>query len=391
MSASLLDYLKVFSLENKEDITLIDLKKAFHKKALEVHPDKGGEANDFDYLLNAYTYITNTICRVNGGRAKMEDIASPEELKAYRVKELNSNTNSEESDNNSEESDNNSEEPDNNSESSFCCNSSEYDEDDCFYTVEAANSKGIVQAANSQDTPESRALFLREFNSNFEKDYISDLNNGYSKWFSDSDSSDLNSSDLNSSDLNKKLEIGQESENGLLDYQQLLKQTPIPKSKDSELDNSIFIQEARKGKPDPYSIILHPNEMAYNSGTLIGTSLIGLGERPETYTSDFLSNPDFTDLYQAYTNENTICDKVSDNIITRSYDDILNERKTEVKPLTDEEKATLYEYERKQLKKEKQRIDKLNETYKTNYTYITTFLENKNIVCDEGSFIREIK
>lgn len=314
MSASLLDYLKVFGLENKDDITLSDLKKEFRKKVLEVHPDKGGKANDFDYLLSAFLYISNTICRIKGGRAKMEDIGSPEELKANRIEEFIDSV---------------------------------FEE----YNREA-------------------------FNKEFEKVHISDLNEGYSEWFS--------------SDSDKKVEIGMESKKGLLDYQQLLKQTPIPKTKKLGFDHSIFVQEAKKGKPEPQSIILHPNAMAYHQFSLVGSDIIGLGERPDSYTCDMLTKPRIIDLYQAYTNENTICDKIPDTFITRTYDDILNERKGEIKPLSNKEKSALFEYERKQLDKEKQRIDKVNQTYKTNYTYGTTFLENKNIVYGEGSFIIDI-
>ncbi len=312
MSTSLLGYLRVLGLQDKEDLSLGDLKKAFRSKVLEAHPDKGGVSNDFDYLLNAFTYISNTICRVKGGRAKMEDIGTPDDLRAGRVDEF----------------------------------------------IES-----IFEEYNRE-----------QFNKEFENFHISDLNEGYSSWFSLSDS-------------------GSDSEKGVLNYQKLLNQTPIPKNEElsKSIDlNSVFVKEAKKGKPEPQSIILHPSAMAYNSGTLMGTSLIGLGERPDTYTSDFLSNPEYTDLYQAYTNENTICDKVSDYIINRTYDDIMKERETDVNPFTDKEKAELFEYEHKQLEKEKQRIDKLNETYKTNYIYKTTFLEN-TVVCGEGSFIREIK
>ena len=314
MSASLLGYLKVFGLENKEDLTIGDLKKAFRRKVLEVHPDKGGQANDFDYLLSAFVYISNTICRVKGGRAKFEDIASPEELKTGRIEEF----------------------------------------------IES-----VFEEYNRE-----------AFNKEFEKVHISDLNEGYSQWLS--------------SDSNKKVEIGMEYENGLLNYQQLLKRNPIPKLEESGLDHSVFVQKAKNGKPEPQSVILHPNAMAYHQFSLVGSDIIGLGERPDSYTCDILSKPRITDLYQAYTNENTICDKIPDTFITRTYDDILNERKGEIKPLTDDEKSALYDYERKQLDKEKQRIDKVNQTYKTNYKYNTTFLENHN-VCSEGDFIIEIK
>ncbi len=316
MSSSLLDYLTILGLENITDLSLGDLKKAFRKRVLQVHPDKGGKENDFDYLLSAFVYINNALCHVKGGRTSLEEVKTPDELKAER-------------------------EP--------------LDE--------------FIEAIFDE--------FNREhFNKEFEKVHISDLNEGYSQWLS--------------SDSDKKVENGIETKNGFLDYQQLLKQTPIPKPKKVGLDHSVFVQEAKKGKPEPQSIILHPNAMAYHQFSLVGSDIIGLGERPDSYTCDMLTKPRIIDLYQAYTNENTICDKIPDTFISRTYDDILNERKKEIKPFTDDEKSALYEYERKELDKEKQRINKVNETYKTNYKYNTTFLENHN-VCSEGDFIIDIK
>lgn len=327
MSASLLGYLRVLGLEHKEDLSLGDLKKAFRSKVLEAHPDKGGEANDFDYLLSAFTYITNTICRVKGGRATTSDIGTPDDLKASRVNEF----------------------------------------------IES-----VFEEYNRE-----------QFNKEFEKIHISDINDGYSSWFSSDPINDItNNKEITTDDFNYI-----DLKNYYQDY--LLTDAKINKTYSNEIGNdisklnSVFIKKVKKGKPEPQSIILHPSAMAYNSGSLMGSSLVGLGDKPDSYTSDFLSNPEYTDLYQAYTNENTIYDKVSDNILTRTFDDIINERKGDIKPFTDNEKAELFEYERKQLQKEKERIDKLNETYKTNYTYKTTLLEN-NIVYGENSFIRQI-
>ena len=318
MSASLLDYLRVLGLEHITDLSLKDLKKAFRSKVLEAHPDKGGEANDFDYLLSAFVYINNTICRVKGGRNTLEEIRSPEELRADRIEEF-------------------------------------------------------IESVFEE--------FNREiFNKVFDNHHVSDLNEGYSQWLSEEKKE-------------SESETESDSEKGVLDYQTLLKNVRIMKSEElSEKGdiNSVFVREAKKGKPEPQSIILHPNAMAYHQGPLVGTSLIGIGERPDSYTSDFLSNPEFTDLYQAYTTENILCDKVSDRISNRTLDDIIKERSENMNPFTDDEKSALYEYERAQLQKEKQRIDKLNESYNTNFKYNATFLEN-TVICGEGSFIREIK
>ncbi len=289
MSTSLLDYLRILGLDSNTNLTIKDLKKTFREKVLEIHPDKGGNANDFDTLLSAFVYINNTISRVKGGRATLEEIKSPEELQADRIEEF----------------------------------------------IES-----VFEEFNRDN-----------FNREFDKLHISGLNDGYSQWLS----SDLGA-DSDSSDSDK-----------ILDYQKLLEQINIPKSSDLSENgdiNNIFVREAKKGKPEPQSIILHPNAMAYYKGTLLGANI--LDERPESYSSDFLANPEFSDLYQAYTQDNTICDKVSNIFPIKTYDDLIQERNATIIPYTDEEQEILLKYERNMLEKEKERMNKVKEEFGNN-------------------------
>jgi curved DNA-binding protein CbpA len=312
MSASLLDYLRILDLENNPDFTLNDLKKAFRKKILEVHPDKGGKSNDFDYLLSAFIYINNAICRVKGGRTSLEEIKSPDELKSDRIEEF----------------------------------------------IES-----IFEEYNNE-------IFNREF----EKTHVSDINDGYANWLSEYSESE-------SSELDKSM-----------DYQQLLNSVRITKSEELSENNDInnlFIKKAKEGKIEPESIILHPNEMAYYTGVLTGTNI--LSEKPESYSSEFLATPEYTDLYHAFTKDNIICDKVSHNIINKTFDDIIKERSEDIKPFTDEEKLILLEYEKKKLENEKQRMEKVKEQFGSNFIITTHLLGQSDIKSKDDNFIMKIE
>jgi len=51
------DALKIFELENIEDINNFELSKIYKKIALKVHPDKGGNAEKFKDLTTAYDML----------------------------------------------------------------------------------------------------------------------------------------------------------------------------------------------------------------------------------------------------------------------------------------------------------------------------------------------
>ena len=80
--------LELFEFLNIDDITADSLKKAFKKKVLTVHPDKGGDATEFDGLLAGFVYLSETFQRINGGRATLQNVISPEQLREMRPDEL---------------------------------------------------------------------------------------------------------------------------------------------------------------------------------------------------------------------------------------------------------------------------------------------------------------
>jgi hypothetical protein len=80
--------LLLFGYVSIEDVTKDLLKKSFRKKMLEIHPDKGGDADEFDKLISSFLYLNNTLNRVNGGRNVLSEILEPDEITKHRNNEI---------------------------------------------------------------------------------------------------------------------------------------------------------------------------------------------------------------------------------------------------------------------------------------------------------------
>jgi hypothetical protein len=72
--------LELFEFKSIDDVTSISLKDAFKNKALTIHPDRGGDAEEFDRMLAGYVYLTDTLRRITGGRRMLQSITTPGEL-----------------------------------------------------------------------------------------------------------------------------------------------------------------------------------------------------------------------------------------------------------------------------------------------------------------------
>lgn len=79
--------LELFEFKSIDYVTNETLKDAFKTKALTIHPDRGGDAEEFDRMLAGYVYLTDTIRRITGGRRTLQSIISPGELKGQRANE----------------------------------------------------------------------------------------------------------------------------------------------------------------------------------------------------------------------------------------------------------------------------------------------------------------
>ena len=273
--------LELFGFLSIDDVTLDSLKKSFKTRILEVHPDKGGDADLFDKMLHSYVYLTETVQRISGGRATLQNILSPDELK---------------------------------------------------------RSDEIINQFFEEFQND-------EFNQQFEKQKKE--THGYASW-------------LKSSDTN------------LLDgiYGNATQKEPTFNEKDL---NRVFEESVTYISSD---IILHPEAMAICSN--FGTALI---ENENCYTSDIYSNPEYTDLYSAYTLNNIICDKIDLKQIPKSinFDDIIAERNKEITPLNDEELKAIQDFEKKKLEDDIKGFNSISNTLE-NWKPATQIEEYKNFV-----------
>ena len=76
--------LLVLGLEEEVALTEEDLRKAYKKAAVKVHPDKGGSEQEFEAVTRAYAYLTDILKRIHGGRTKEGIVQEPSKLNDSR-------------------------------------------------------------------------------------------------------------------------------------------------------------------------------------------------------------------------------------------------------------------------------------------------------------------
>lgn len=266
--------LKLFEFMTIDDVTADSLKKAFKKMAIKAHPDKGGDATQFDEMLAGFVYLSETFQRINGGRLTLQNVISPDKLRDLRPDELINR---------------------------------------------------VFEEFNNE-----------EFNKQFEETHKEE-GHGYQDW------------------LKNKSE-----DNNLIDgeFGDATQKPPTITFKKLEDFNRTFEETVKKDKPEPSAIILHPEAMAYISGNIIGTDIIQTYEGG--YTSDTFYNPEYTDVFSAFTIANTITDKVTTfKEINKTLDDIINERNSEIKPLDINERQAIFDFEKKKVAEQNKHLQKV--------------------------------
>jgi hypothetical protein len=170
--------------------------------------------------------------------------------------------------------------------------------------------------------------FLQEFNEQFEKTHVRDNDVGYETW--------------------------------LLSHDDDVKEEPRV---DPDQWNQTFETRAKQGKPEPTSLILHPDQMAFVSGSTRGSSLIqGTGH---SFTSDVEANPEYTDLHDAYTAENTVYDKIPVyQEHERTFESLLKERDLVYKTEFDRDLEAIAAYEKQKQEEEKEHKLRIEEYFK---------------------------
>ena len=206
------------------------------------------------------------------------------------------------------------------------------------------------------------SFFLQEFNQEFEKHHVRENEKGYEAWL-------------------KADAMGDATRDATRDAKEdeVKTNTPFDKS-----FNHIFESTIQK-RPTSF-LILHPDEMALSS--TMGVSLLDEGG---TFTSAPYLRPEYTDVYTAYTSDNTLFDKLPEfTEKNRTFEDILKERdmvyQTELD--SDLQAIATYEkahYEKMKLEKEAEHQRKLTEYFNGSMASIRTLSEEK-----EDSFVHVI-
>lgn len=285
------EVLQLFGFLTLDEVTPEGLKRAFKVNIIRAHPDKGGSPELFDKMLQSYVYLTETVQRVYGGRATLQNIVSPEELKGMRPDEI------------------------------------------------------VNRFFEEFDREQFNKLFE-------EKGAGVNLDNGYQNWLK-----------------NKEGEVN------LIDgeYGEATQKPPTFTFKELQDFNRAFEETVKKDKPEPSAIILHPEAMAYISGQTIGTEII---DAPNgDYTSAPFLRPEYTDVFSAFNNANTISDKITtfqEN--NKSFDELLAERNKTIEPLNCTELKAIQEYEKKKLDNNISNLSNIKQYFEHDTTVQTSIL-----------------
>lgn len=170
--------------------------------------------------------------------------------------------------------------------------------------------------------------FRKEFNDQFEKIHVRENERGYEEWLKQDDD---------------------------------VKEDSLPNDlpRDPIDWNRTFETNVKQGKPEPTTLILHPDQMGFVSGSTRGAALIpSIGH---SFTSDPEERPEYTDLQAAYTSENTVYDKVPVyEEKQRTFEDILKERDMVYVSELDRDLEAIAAYEKRKQEEEaahKQKIE----------------------------------
>lgn len=192
-------------------------------------------------------------------------------------------------------------------------------------------------------------LTKEEFHTKFEKEHERDIR-GYSSWLSNIEEG--SSTLINAS--NKYPKIKQ------------------PKFAEENF-NKVFEDTIKMGSNIDSSdtLIVHPDQMATISGTTLGVSLID--DNTGTFTSMLNERSEYTDIYSAFTHDNTIIDKIKmENYSMRPHtiEELIAQRN--IKSLSGYEAYDAYK--KKKFEEELEYNKRIREYFKSN----TKLLDNDN-------------
>lgn len=162
-----------------------------------------------------------------------------------------------------------------------------------------------------------------------------------------------------------------------------MKNPPVFAEKDL---NKMFEYSVKCGKAEPTELILHPDEMAFQ-GRSMGTELIVKDN--SSFSSGPYDNPEYSDLYSAYTSDNTYFDKLPTyKNKERTFEELLKEREMEYKTELDRDLEAIAAYEKRKLDEEKEHKKKVTDYFQS--TSSSKWALNSSTNSKEDSFIKQI-
>ena len=187
----------------------------------------------------------------------------------------------------------------------------------------------LVSEVFDQVDQSKNEKFLQEFNEQFEKTHVRENEVGYEEWFRSHDD---------------------------------VKEEPA-KEENTATWNRSFETRVKQGKPEPTSLILHPDQMAFVSGTARGAILIP--STGHSFTSEVEACPEYTDLHDAYTAENTVYDKIPVYQERNcSFEELLKERDMVYTTELDRDLEAIAAYEKQKQEEEKEHKQRIADYFK---------------------------
>ena len=301
MNISINTSLATLGLTSLDQATPDTLRRAFATAIRESHPDRGGNETQFDEILSAYACLTSVLKRQSGGRDGLPCL-DVEEVQQTREQQ---------------------------------------------WIHELNNSVYDVL-----DSLSDTGMFQKEFNEQFEKLHVSE-SKGYEGWLKEG-----------------RCATQSMSPAFVPSYHALLSDLRNKEDDEKTVEgvHSQFHQRFESHVPRqscaPSDLILHPNDMATYSGSMLGVTLL---EEDAPFTSALHERPEYSDLFHAYTSDHLLFHKLPVFSEDRSFEMRMEEHKRVrehvYEAVEDRDGEMIQAYEKKREKEEAEHKRKITEYF----------------------------
>jgi hypothetical protein len=306
--------LATLGLASLDQVTPDTLRRAFAAAIKESHPDRGGNDVLFDEILSAYACLTTVLKRQSGGRDGLPclDVEEVQQAREQQwIHELNNSV----------------------------------------YDV--------------LDSLSDHASFQREFNEQFEKLHVSE-SKGYDAWLKQDapveTAKKRTPTDTPTTSDDLMLQLYQELVSDIHDKDEK-ENTEDKKGVDPQFHQR-FESHVPRQSCTHTDLILHPNDMATHSGSLLGVALL---EKDAPFTSALHERPEYSDLFHAYTSDHLLFDKLpvfsGERSIEERMEEYRAERERVYELVEDRDAAMIQAYEKKHGEEEAEHKRKITEYF----------------------------